>query len=91
MPDGKSIQLSSRAQKDYKKLSDEMQSRVKSSLKNLASSKKKMDIKKLKGVDGREDLYRLCVGEYRIVYHSTNSDIFVLRIDKRSRIHECLD
>jgi len=91
MPNDKGIQLSSRAQRDYKKLSDEIQKRVKSALKDLASSNKKMDIKKLKGIDGREDLFRLRVGDYRIVYHSTSSDIFILRIDKRSKIYEFLD
>ena len=67
---GKDVLLSSRAQKDYKKLSPDMKKRVKAALKKLGAGDKHLDIKKLKGTSGREDLYRLRVGNYRITYKS---------------------
>jgi mRNA interferase RelE/StbE len=91
MPENRMVKLSSRAQKDFKKLKTEMKDRIKTSLKELASDKDNLDIKKLKGVYGRDDLYRLRVGDYRIVYFPNNDEILVIRIDKRSKVYKFLD
>lgn len=91
MAKDKRVKLSPRAQKDFKKLSKKMRDRVRKALKELATDSKKMDIKKLKGVDGREDLYRLRVGTYRVVYFPTTTELLIIRVDKRSKIYEFLD
>ena len=91
MPQERHVKLSSRAQRDYKKLSSDLQDRIKRSLKDLAYDPSSVDIKKLKGVDGREDLYRSRVGDYRIIYFPTETEILVIRIDHRKRIYGFLD
>lgn len=87
----KQVLLSTRSQKDFKKLSKSMKKRVKESLMKLAEGDKKPDIKKLKGVEGREDLYRLRVGDYRIVYYPERKAIKVIRIDKRDKVYDWLE
>ena len=81
----KDVLLSSRAQKEYKKLSPDMKKRVKAAFKKLGAGDKHLDIKKLKGTSGREDLYRLRVGNYRITYKSEKKVIKVARIDPRGK------
>lgn len=91
MPQSRKIKISSRAQRDFKKLKNEIKDRIKTSLKEIASDRENLDIKKLKGVHGRGDLYRLRVGDYRIVYFPTDDEILVIRIDKRSKVYKFLD
>jgi mRNA interferase RelE/StbE len=88
---GKDVLLSSRAQKDYKKLSPDLKKRVKAALKKLGAGDKHLDIKKLKGTSGREDLYRLRVGNYRITYKPEKKIIKVARIDLRGKDYSWLD
>ena len=87
----KSVLLSTRAQREYSKLSKQTRRRVKASLYELASGKKKKDIKKIKGTKGREDLYRLRVGNYRITYKPERLVIKVIRIDPRGTDYGWLD
>jgi mRNA interferase RelE/StbE len=87
----KQVLLSPRAQKDYKKLSPTNRKRVKAALKKLEASDKHLDIKKLKGVGGRENLYRLRVGNYRVTYKTGRSIIEIVRIDPRSKDYSWLD
>jgi len=63
--------------------------RIKDSLHQLREdsvrSRPKADIKKLKGTKGRTDLYRLRVGEYRIIYGIEDRIIWVTDIFQRGR------
>ena len=47
-------------------LSKNRKNRIKNALKDIAAGNERRDVKKLKGLKGREDLYRLRVGGYRI-------------------------
>ncbi|MFQ6128963.1 MAG: type II toxin-antitoxin system RelE/ParE family toxin [Thermoplasmata archaeon] len=87
----KEVLLSSRAQREYEKLSPEMRKRIKAALRKLASGEKRLDVKKLMGVNGREDLFRLRVGDYRIAYRPEKSAIKVIRIDHRRKGYRWLD
>ncbi len=87
----KTILLSPKAQKEYKLLSTSLQKRIKTALIELGDGSKRMDIKKLKGVDDREDLYRLRVGSYRITYAINKNVIKVARIDHRGKGYGWLD
>jgi mRNA interferase RelE/StbE len=91
MLEDRKIKLSSRAQKDFKSLGNEMKNRIKRSLKELASGKMNMGMKKLKGIHGREDLFRLQVGEYRVIFLPTNDEILVIRIDQRKKVYSFLE
>lgn len=83
--------LSTRAQKDFKKLPARMRERVRTALRTLASGSGQVDIRKLKGIGGREDLYRLRVGDYRIILYPESDCIRVVRIDHRSKGYSWLD
>jgi mRNA interferase RelE/StbE len=85
------IFLSTRAQKEYKKLPVTMKERIKKALRILASDSRQIDTKKLKGIGGREDLYRLRVGDYRITFYPESDCIRVIRIDHRSKGYSWLD
>ena len=87
----KSVLLSTRAQKEFKKLSREVRKRIKKALLDLAVDARGLDTRKLKGVDGREDLYRLRIGDYRVIYYSERKFIKVIRIQRRSKAYEWLD
>ncbi len=88
----KSIQLSTKAQKEFKKLPKDVKTRIRTALHDLAdNNSKRSDIKKLKGVEGREDLYRLRVGNYRITYFPEKNTIKVIRIVHRSKGYNWLD
>jgi len=87
----KPVLLSTRAQKEFKKLPNNVQKRIKKSLNNLGSGLKRLDIKKLKGTDDKDDLYRLRVGDYRITYLPEPDVIKVIRIDHRGKGYSWLD
>ena len=64
----KEILLPTHARKEYERLDEETKIRIKNALKDIAKGIRR-DVKKLKGVKGREDLYRLRIGDYRIIYY----------------------
>lgn len=85
------VLLSTRAQKEFKKLPYILRERMRKALISLASDSQQGDIKKLKGTDGRGDLYRLRVGDYRITFYPESGFIKVIRIDHRSKGYDWLD
>jgi mRNA interferase RelE/StbE len=85
------VLLSARAQKEFKKLPTSTRERIKKVLKILAFDPGRSDIKKLKGIDGREDLYRLRVGNYRITFYPEPDCIKVIRTDHRNKEYNWLD
>jgi len=86
----KEILLSTPARKQYGDLEKELRSRIKNALKDIAVGNEKRDVKKLKGLKGREDLYRLRVGDYRIIYYGDDECIKVIQIIHRSRGYDWL-
>ena len=87
----KEVLLSTPAQKQYRKLKSAFKRDIKEALKNLASGNdKNLDIKKLKGVDKREPLYRLRVGKYRVVFTQEKKVIKVIRIILRKEGYDWL-
>ncbi|WP_440944784.1 type II toxin-antitoxin system RelE family toxin [Methanosarcina sp. T3] len=70
-------------------LKTEMRERLKAGIKHLETdpfkSRPHADIKKLKGTKKREDLYRLRVGDYRVIYAVEDDTIFVLEIIPREK------
>ncbi len=49
------------------------------------------DIKKLKGTKGREDAYRLRIGDYRAVYGVADSTVRVTRLQHRGEGYDWLN
>ncbi len=89
-----SVLLSESAREQLLSLSDEDIKRIKSRLKNLEDdpfrSRPTADIKKLIG-SFNPSLYRLRVGDYRVVYTIVETDVKVTEIMHRSRGYAWLD
>jgi len=86
----KEILLSAIARKQYGELEQKSKNRIKNALKDIAAGNERRDVKKLKGLKGREDLYRLRVGDYRIIYYEDDECIKVTQIIHRSRGYDWL-
>lgn len=68
--------------KELEKLSPDERGKIKEILVSLESKKLAgLDIKKLKG---RQDIFRARKGKLRIFFRKTESNIFVLAIERRS-------
>ncbi|HEC77285.1 MAG TPA: hypothetical protein ENI33_08545 [Thermoplasmatales archaeon] len=66
-------------EKRNRKLDEKTKTRIKTALKKIAIGIK-TDVKKLKGIKEREDLYRLRVGDYRIIYYEDAKCIKIIQI-----------
>ncbi|MCK5387323.1 MAG: type II toxin-antitoxin system RelE/ParE family toxin [Gammaproteobacteria bacterium] len=88
------IKLHQDAGKFLKKLDSDTAERIKSSLKALGNNpynnKSECDIKKLKGTKGRQNLYRLRIGNYRAIYSIENNTIWVTEIIPREKGYKWL-
>jgi mRNA interferase RelE/StbE len=83
-----SVELSQRADKFYNSLDEQIQERVKSSLKRLEQNQVPSDAKFVGRHDG-EKVFRIRIGDYRALYKVKESAkiILVTKIDKRSRVY----
>ncbi|MCI4326559.1 MAG: type II toxin-antitoxin system RelE/ParE family toxin [Thermoplasmata archaeon] len=66
-----------------------MRERIHAALQELAGSERG-DVKRLKGTRGREDLFRLRVGDYRVLFARSRGEIRVTRILHRSEGYDWL-
>ena len=75
------------ARKFMDKLDEKKYLHIKEYLKKLAENpfSNQLDIKKLKGIKGGQDAFRLRVGEYRIIYFIQENKIWVTEIMIRNK------
>jgi len=75
------------AEKFLNKLDKRIQKNIKSDIRKLAGEpySRHLDIKKLKGLKGKPDLFRLRTGEYRIIYFIQENKIWITEIMKREK------
>jgi len=85
----RAVLLSSQAQREFSALDTKSRARLRAGLSRLAETGKG-DLKKLRGVSGGTDLYRLRVGDYRIVFESTPKELRVTRIFRRGEGYDWL-
>lgn len=75
------------ASKALRSLSTEDRARVRAALGALATdpftSRAGADIKRLKGTHGRQDLFRLRIGDFRAVYAVEGDDVLVTDLFRR--------
>jgi mRNA interferase RelE/StbE len=73
-------------------LPDDTRNRIKNALYTLSDTEKsrKIDTKKLKGIKGREDLFRLRIGNYRIVYFEDVKSFKIILILHRGKEYKWL-
>jgi len=81
------IYLSRQAKKFLEKLDEDTRERIKEKLRLLADNPFALPYKKIKG---RENTYRIRVGDYRIIYSVRGYEVRILKIDKRERIYDRL-
>ncbi|MFV9629483.1 MAG: type II toxin-antitoxin system RelE family toxin [Methanosarcinales archaeon] len=88
----KPIFLSKIAKKQLDSLPDDTRNRIKNALYTLSDAEKsiKIDTKKLKGIKGREDLFRLRIGNYRIVYFEDVKSFKIIQIFHRGKEYKWL-
>jgi addiction module toxin, RelE/StbE family len=87
---GYEVTLSPEAQKNLKKIDNKMTLKILKKLEDLTSDKLgSLDIKKLKEKDG---LYRLRIGDYRIIYSINRKEIiiFVVKIGHRKNVYDVM-
>jgi len=88
------IFISESAVKELNSLDKKTGERIKSAMKELEEepfrSRPKADIKKLKGFKD-PDMFRLRVGDYRVIYTAEKNEIKVTHIMKRSTAYKGLE
>ncbi len=88
----KKVLLSKIATKGFNKLQKARKKQVKSSLEKLSEPELRfrLDVKRLKGVGGREDLFRFRVGDYRIIFSEDEDSLKVTQIIHRGKGYDWL-
>jgi len=78
----KQILLSRTANKEYGKLQKSRRDQIKTAFHRLSKPelRYRLDVKRLKGVGGREDIFRLRVGEYRIIFLEDEKSVKITEI-----------
>ncbi|NJD76529.1 MAG: type II toxin-antitoxin system RelE/ParE family toxin [Candidatus Methanoperedens sp.] len=83
------IRLHPGAVRFLRELDADTKDRIKLALRNLENDpfrdRPKADIKKLEGTKGRENLYRLRIGDYRAVYAVEGNTVWVAEIFLRGK------
>ena len=78
--------------KSLERLEPKLRERIKSALRRLAEDpyqpRAGVDIVRLTGTKGRQDLYRLRVGDYRAIYAIENKVIYVTDLFHRGKGYE---
>jgi mRNA interferase RelE/StbE len=69
---------------------DETKGRLKEGLRKLENDPLSHDVKKLKGTKGKQDLYRLRIGDYRAVFSIEEEIVYVLEIIPREHGYKWL-
>ena len=69
------VELSPRADRQFKKLNRAIQLRLAPKINSLAENPRPVGVKKL---EAKNDFYRIRVGDYRIVYQINDEMLFVL-------------
>ncbi len=80
------IEFGTRALKFLSKLEKVSKERIFKRIKELCEDPFPSDVKKLKG---EPDVYRIRIGDFRVLYRIISEDdvILIFRVDKRSRVY----
>ncbi len=83
------VLLSSHVQQEFTNLDNRTRDRIRNALEPAATSGRGVP-KKLRGVRGGPDLYRLRVRDYRVVFDLSPRQTKLIRITRRGRGYDCL-
>ena len=82
-PDEYTVRITRRAQKELRKLGHQARERIRPKMLALAENPRPHGVKKL---SGEEDLWRIRVGDYRVIYQISDRELVVLaRVRVRHR------
>jgi mRNA interferase RelE/StbE len=81
------IFLSRQAKKFLESLDEESRVRIKEKLMTLKENPFSIPYRKIKG---RNSTYRIRIGDFRVIYSVRESEIRILKIDRRERIYDRL-
>jgi mRNA interferase RelE/StbE len=84
------VQLHPHTVKFLNALDAETKERIKEGLGKLKSNPLDNDVKKLKGTKGKQDLYRLRIGDYRAIFSIEDDVVYVLEIIPREHGYKWL-
>jgi mRNA interferase RelE/StbE len=81
------IQFKSSAAKEFRKLAPEIKTRIRESIDTLKMEPRPIGVKKLAG---ETDLYRIRVGDYRVIYEidDTEQIVLVTRVRHRREVYQ---
>lgn len=79
------VNIHRRVQKYLNALDIETKKRLVIGLRLLTNDPLSHDVKKLKGTKGRQDLYRLRIGDYRAIFSIEDDTVYVLEIMTRGK------
>lgn len=79
--------ISPRAEKQLRQLSKVDQISIAKKIRDIGKNKKVSGEEKLKGF---RSIYRVRIGDYRIVYKRTSKDIYIILIAHRKNIYKIL-
>ena len=68
----------------------ETKNRLVEGLRKLVDDPFHSDVKKLKGTKGRQDLYRLRIGDYRVIFAVEEDVVYILDIFNREKGYKWL-
>ena len=75
------------ARKQLEAMDERLKARILDAIRSLEIEPKRkrsgVDIKRLKGIKGKPDLYRLRVGKYRVIYEVSEGTVWISEIVKR--------
>ena len=80
------VELSNRAKRELAALSANLQTRIVTALRKLEANPRSSGVSKL---EGGENVYRLRVGDYRVLYevHDTNLVVLVVKVGHRREVY----
>jgi mRNA interferase RelE/StbE len=88
------IMISPQARKQLDELDPKMRRRVFGALGGLETdpfhARPGVDIRKLAGLGGKADLFRLRVGQYRVIYEVSSDKVWISEVLRRSNAYRFL-
>ncbi len=82
------------ARKQLEGMDERLKVRILDAIRSLETEPRRkrsgVDIKRLKGIKGKPDLYRLRVGKYRVIYEVSEGTVWISEIVKRESAYRFL-
>ena len=82
------------ARKQLDAMDERLKARILDAIRSLETEPRRkrsgVDIKRLKGIKGKPDLYRLRVGKYRVIYEVSEGTVWISEMENRESAYRFL-